>query len=100
MPPLPQRKTFLRRAPTLSPSGTRPYFKSSFISVEGEFDGIGIPEDVESLQEEASTIHNQRRDRAHLANIVMYIAKMAGQLPDTIRPRSGLVIKTPGGAED
>jgi hypothetical protein len=95
-----QTKTILRLVANPSPAGTRPYFASKFISVEGEFDGIGIPEDVESLQEEASTIHNQRRDRAHLANIVMYIAKMSGQLPDSIRPRSGLVIKTPGGRED
>jgi hypothetical protein len=93
-------RTILRLVANPSPSSTRPYFKSSFISVQGEFDGIGIPEDVEGLQEECSTIHNQRRDRSHLGNIVMYIAKLAGQLPDTIRPKSGLVIRMPGGADD
>ena len=96
----PKTKTILRLVANPSPSATRPYFKSTFINVQNEFDGIGIPEDVESLQEEVSTIHNQRRDRAHLANIVMYIAKSATQLPDTIRPKSGLVIKAPGGRDD
>ena len=93
-------KTVLRLVANPSPSGRRPYFKASFINVEGEFDGTGVPEDLEPFQDEVSTIHNQRRDAAHLANIVMYIAKMAAQIPDTIRPASGKVIKTPGGHED
>ncbi len=96
----PKTEAILRLVANPSPSSTRPYFKASFVSVQGEFDGIGIPEDVEMLQEEVSTIHNQRRDSAHLGNMLMYIAKMAGQLPDTIRPKNGLVIKTPGGADD
>lgn len=93
-------KKILRLVANPSPSGMRPYCVARFISQEGEFDGIGIPEDIEQLQEEASTIHNQRRDRAHLANIVMYIAKNIAGLPDTIRPQSGKVIKTVGGRDD
>lgn len=87
-------KTILRLVANPSPAGIRPFCVSKFINVEGAFDGIGIPEDIELLQEEASTIHNQRRDRAHLANIVMYIARNVGGLPDSIRPASGKVIKT------
>lgn len=89
-----QTKTILRLVANPSPAGIRPFCVSKFINVEGAFDGMGIPEDVELLQEEASTIHNQRRDRAHLSNIVMYIARNIGGLPDSIRPASGKVIKT------
>lgn len=74
-------------------SGMRRYTVGKFIEVEGEFDGIGIPELVEQLQEEASTIHNQRRDNAHLSNIRMYKGKVTSNLPDSIRPESGKVIK-------
>jgi len=87
-------KTIMRLVSNPSPAGIRPFCVSKFINVEGAFDGIGIPEDIELLQEEASTIHNQRRDRAHLANIVMYIARNVGGIPDSIRPISGKVIKT------
>jgi hypothetical protein len=86
-------KAVLRLQSNPSPSATRPYVSARFIEVEGEFDGIGIPEQVESLQEEATTIHNQRRDRSHLANIVMYKGSATGNLPNTIRPESGKVIK-------
>lgn len=86
-------RAILRLQSNPSPSATRPYVSSRFIEIEGEFDGMGIPEQVESLQEEASTIHNQRRDRSHLANIVMYKGSATGNLPNTIRPESGKVIK-------
>ncbi len=89
----PKTKKILRFVPNPSPSGMRPYCVAKYTAVEGEFDGIGIPEDVADLQEEASTIHNQRRDRAHLANIVMYVARMTANVTDTIRPASGKVIK-------
>jgi len=88
------QREVLRLVSNPSPSGKRPYFTSPFIRVQGQFDGIGVPEQLESLQDESSTIHNQRRDRAHLANIVMYIARAASGVPDTIRPASGKVIKT------
>lgn len=89
-------RAILRLQSNPSPSATRPYNSARFIEVEGEFDGIGIPEQVESLQEEASVIHNQRRDRGHLANIVMYKGSATGNLPNTIRPESGKVIKVLG----
>ena len=76
------------------PSQMRPFVVSKFIDQEGEFYGIGIPEMVEQLQEESSTIHNQRRDRAHLSNIVMWMAGAANHgLTDTVRPASGKVLK-------
>jgi hypothetical protein len=75
------------------PSQMRPFVVTRFVEQEGEFDGIGIPEMVEPLQEEASTIHNQRRDSAHLSLITMFIGSAASNLPDTIRPAQGKVIK-------
>lgn len=86
-------RTILRLRANPYPSQMRPYIVTRFIEEEGEFDGIGVPEMIEQLQDEASTIHNQRRDRAHLANIVMYKGSAASNLPDTIRPKSGRVIK-------
>lgn len=76
------------------PSQMRPFVVTKFIDQEGEFYGIGIPEMIEQLQEESSTIHNQRRDRAHLSNIVMWIAGAANHgITDTVRPASGKVLK-------
>lgn len=96
-----ETRTILRLVSNPSPTGTRPYFSSQFIRVGGEFDGIGIPERLEQLQEEESTIHNQRRDRAHLANIVMYVTDAAGgsTISETIRPSSGKVLKVLGGPD-
>jgi hypothetical protein len=76
------------------PSQMRPFVVTRFIEQEGDFYGIGIPEMVEQLQDESSTIHNQRRDRAHLSNIVTWIAGAANHgIENAIRPSSGKVIK-------
>lgn len=89
-----QTKTWLRLVANRSPSGARPYCVARFIEVEGEFDGVGIPEQVEMLQEEASTIHNQRRDGAHLSMIQMWKSRSASTaIPETLRPEMGKVVK-------
>jgi hypothetical protein len=67
----PTSKTILRLRPNPYPYGMRPYVKAAFIEQEGQFDGIGIPEMVDMYQQEVSTIHNQRRDNAHIANTSM-----------------------------
>lgn len=88
-----ETKQILRLVANPSPSGTRPYVHARFVKVNGEFDGIGIPEQVEQLQDETSTIHNQRRDRAHLAMTVMWKKRATSQsVPETVRPESGKVI--------
>jgi hypothetical protein len=92
-----ETKTILRLKPNPFPSQMRPYVVTRYISREGDFYGLGIPERIEQLQEEASTIHNQRRDRAHLANIVMYVSEAANKgIGNSIRPQSGKVIKVLG----
>ena len=83
----------MRLRPNPYPSQTRPYVITRYLLREGDFYGVGIPERVEQLQDEASTIHNQRRDAAHLSLITMYIGGAASNLPDTIRPKNGRVIK-------
>jgi hypothetical protein len=85
--------TLLRLRANPYVSGMRPFVVARFIEVEGEFYGVGIPEMLHQLQDELSTIHNQRRDNAHLSNIRMYKARMGATIPDTIRPQSGKVIK-------
>lgn len=51
--------------------GRRPYFHAPYVRQEGEFDGKGICEQIEHYQAEVTTIHNQRRDNASLANNIM-----------------------------
>jgi hypothetical protein len=55
--------------------GIRPFVACPFVEIEGEFDGIGVPEMVEQYQEELTTIHNQRRDNAHIANTTVMAAR-------------------------
>ena len=88
-----ETRTIMRLRPNPYPSQTRPYVITRYLLREGDFYGVGIPERVEQLQDEASTIHNQRRDAAHLSLITMYIGGAASNLPDTIRPKNGRVIK-------
>ena len=86
-------QTLMRFKPNPYPSSMRPLCVLRFVQIEGEFYGIGIPQMVEHAQAEASAIHNERRDNAHLANIRMYKARMTSNIGDTIRPESGKVIK-------
>jgi hypothetical protein len=51
--------------------GKRPYFHAPYVRKEGEFDGLGICEQIEQYQAEISTMHNQRIDNATIANNVM-----------------------------
>jgi hypothetical protein len=87
-------KKMVRIKPNPVPSQLRPYSMTRFIEREGDFYGVGIPEVIAQLQAEASTIHNQRRDRAHLSNIVMWVAGAGTQgLGNSIRPKSGHIVR-------
>lgn len=70
-----QTKTILKgvRVPYLF--GMRPFVKITYLEQEGEFDGIGVPEQIEQYQEEVTTQHNQRVDNAHLANTKVILAR-------------------------
>lgn len=67
--------TWLRFKPNPYDQGERPFFKATLVEQEGKFDGKGLPQQLLDYQEEASTIHNQRRDNNHLANTVMFKAR-------------------------
>jgi hypothetical protein len=64
-------KQLLHYYPCRYAGGRRPYFSAPYVRQEGEFDGKGICEQIEHYQAEVSTIHNQRRDNANLANNIM-----------------------------
>lgn len=95
-----QTKTFLRIRPNPYITSMRTYVVGRFIEVEGEFDGIGVAEMTKDAQDEATVIHNQRRDNAHLSNIRMYKSRNTSTIPDTIRPQNGKVIKMADPKED
>lgn len=92
-------KRMLRFKPNPYPSAMRPLNVLRYIPVEGEFYGVGIPEMEEHAQAEVSTIHNERRDNAHLANMIMFVSDATSNLTDTIRPTQGKNIKVVGGID-
>lgn len=53
----------------------RPFFRLRFFPREHAFYGIGIGEMVDQIQEEISTIHNQRRDNNTIANMKCFKIK-------------------------
>lgn len=81
----PRSKVILRLDPNPYPYGLRPFIHATYIQQEGVFDGVGIPELIEHYQREVSTIHNQRRDNAHLANIRQIIASKNSGLTEKSR---------------
>src|SRR5688572_27929373 len=94
-----QCKRMLRFKPNPYPSAMRPLNVLRYIPIEGEFYGLGIPEMEEHAQAEVSTIHNERRDNAHLANMIMFVSDATSNLTDTIRPTQGKNIKVVGGID-
>lgn len=89
----PDTRTILRLRPNPYITSMRPYVVARFIEVEGEFDGIGACFRLRDTQSELSTIHNQRRDNATLANTRMFKSTINGTIGDTIRPKHGKVLK-------
>lgn len=78
----PTTKTWLKFQPNPYPKGERPFFKSVLVEQEGEFDGEGLPSQLLHFQEEASTMHNQRRDNATIGNTVMLKARKGSGVKD------------------
>ena len=56
-------------------TGSRPFFKGKFLDREGKREGIGISRQLQLIQEEISTIHNQQVDNATLANTRFFIGR-------------------------
>jgi hypothetical protein len=80
-----ESKQLLYYAPNTRAYGKRPYFSAPFVRREGEFDGLGICEQAEHYQSEVSTIHNQRRDNATIANNVMLKGRPVNGINESTR---------------
>lgn len=52
--------------------GMRPFVSFVPLPIEHQFYGMSYPQRLEAAQKEISTIHNQRRDNATIANIRMF----------------------------
>lgn len=73
--------------------GFRPFIAFVFNPVEYSFDGEGVCEIIEKLQEQIDTLSNQRIDRLNQINAPMYLVKEGAQLDDfTLAP--GMIWKT------
>ena len=59
--------------------GKRPFGNMVFFPIEHRFYGDGLCSQLEDLQTEISTIHNQRLDNATLANSSMVLARRASR---------------------
>jgi hypothetical protein len=68
-------RTFLSRRFNPYRHGQRPFVRYVYFPVEHRFYGQGVITQIEGLQREISTIHNQRRDNATLANLKMLLTK-------------------------
>lgn len=81
----------LRFRPNPYVNGMRPFVHCPFVEQEGEFYGQGAPEMVEQYQHEVTTIHNQRRDNAHLANTTMLAARLGSGINKKERAYPGKI---------
>jgi hypothetical protein len=79
----------------------RPWIVNRFKKIEHWFYGEGLAETLEHLQEEISTIHNQRLDSASIANMRLILVRAAikGLRPgDRVWP--GKIVKVPTSVKD
>lgn len=85
-------RTILRRK--YSGFARRPWRVGRFIPIEHWFYGEGMCEILEHLQEEISTIHNQRIDNATIANLrIILVARLIKGLRPGDRLWSGKVVR-------
>ena len=80
-----QSRTLLHYNTNQRAFGRRPYFTAPYIRREGEFDGLGICEQIRQYQAEVTTMHNQRIDNASLANNVMLKGRPSPYLTEKTR---------------
>jgi hypothetical protein len=89
-----ESRTLLRRKFNTFRNGRRPWIVFRYIRVEHRFFGEGMCEILEHLQEEISTIHNQRIDNATVANLqIILVKKLIRGLSPGDRLWSGKIVK-------
>lgn len=87
-------RTILRCIYNGYPKMARPWYAMRYIKIPYRFYGEGVAEMLEALQDEISTIHNQRIDNATIANLrIILVAKMIQGLRPGDRLWSGKIVK-------
>jgi hypothetical protein len=82
-------------------NGRRPWEVARFIKILHRFYAEGLAEMLEHLQEEISTIHNQRIDNATIANLrIILVSRLIRGLAPGDRLWSGKVVKVSNVKED
>lgn len=72
----------------------RPILHWTYVEVEGQFDGKGVPELIEDYMRGISTQVRQRHDNAHLANVRGIIASTSSGLTEKSRWYPGKILLT------
>lgn len=94
-------QTLLRTKFNTFKKGRRPWVKYGYIRHPHRFYCEGLAELVEQLQEEISTIHNQRIDNASIANLqIILVAKLIRGLSPGDRLWTGKIVKVGDVAKD
>lgn len=89
-----ESRTLLRRKFNTFRNGRRPWIIFRYIRVPHRLYGEGMAEILEHLQEEISTIHNQRIDNATVANLqIILVKKLIRGLSPGDRLWSGKIVK-------
>lgn len=89
-----ESRTLLRRKFNTFRNGRRPWIIFRYIRVPHRLYGEGMAEMLEHLQEEISTIHNQRIDNATVANLqIILVKKLIRGLSPGDRLWSGKIVK-------
>ncbi len=87
-------RTILRKKFNTFRDSRRPWILFRYIRVEHRLYGEGMAEILEHLQEEISTIHNQRIDNATVANLqIILVKKLIRGLSPGDRLWSGKIVK-------
>lgn len=94
-------RTILRRKFNNFYKGRRPWSVGRYKRLSHRFYGEGVAESLEHLQEEISTIHNQRLDNATIANLrIILVSKLIQGLRPGDRLWSGKIVKVTNVKED
>lgn len=89
-----ESRTLLRRKFNTFRNGRRPWIVFRYLRVPHRLYGEGMAEILEHLQEEISTIHNQRIDNATVANLqIILVKKLIRGLSPGDRLWSGKIVK-------
>lgn len=84
--------TLLRAVYNFYPDNSHPFVAARLILREDAFYGKGFAEALENMQEEASTIHNQRIDNASMANMRFFTIRNNPKMNDSWRLYPGAMV--------